>query len=114
MRLLQWFYKALFVATSVLIGNWLGAQLRTGLTGQPTAGLHFRHITRNGLQMENYPVMTKFYPALLYSLTGKPRWLYGFLAGVFTGVVVDDSYEAAALDWFADLLGLEGDAPILD
>jgi len=60
--------------------------------------IHFVHETATGLKMDNYPVGTKFYPALICAFLAKPRWLVGFLAGTFTGLMVDDRYEVYWLE----------------
>ncbi len=43
--------------------------------------------------MRNVPVVTKFYPALVIGLLGKPRWLNAFLGGIVTGGLIDERYE---------------------
>ena len=44
-------------------------------------------------------MITKFWPALAFSLLGRPRWLSALVGGVFAGALIDDAYEALLLRW---------------
>ena len=79
---------------AALVGNWVGGQIRFLLTGDPVQTIRFEFTTQKGREISNFPVTTKFYPALLISLISKPRWLYSLLGGVFTGLLLDDRIEA--------------------
>lgn len=81
-------------------GNWIGGQLRYLLTGERTQSLHFVHTASDGKKIDNYPVITKFYPGLLLGLAGRPRWLTALLGGTIAGLFVDDKYEAMLLEHF--------------
>ena len=56
------------------------------------------HTTAKGQYLDSYPVATKYYPALLFALLGKPRWLFALLGGALTGLLVDDRYEVLWLE----------------
>jgi hypothetical protein len=89
----RFFRKLITVPAAVLAGNWVGGHLRYILTGDRLQTIQFKFETHKGRQMTNSPVATKFYPGLLISLFGKPRWLYGFLGGILTGALVPDHLE---------------------
>lgn len=88
----------LLMIAGTLFGNWLGGQLRSLLTGKPVQSIHFKHTTESGLTIKNFPVNTKFYPGLLFSLLGKPRGLFALLGGTLAGLLVDDRYEELWLE----------------
>jgi hypothetical protein len=94
--------KLLITRAAAITGNWVGGQIRHSLTGESVQTINFTFVTENGRKMSNFPVATKFYPALLFSLIGKPRWLFAFLGGVLTGGLVDDRYESLWLEWFIE------------
>lgn len=96
--------KLLLTCAAALVGNWLGGQIRHSLTGESLQTISFTFVTEKGRKMSNFPVATKFYPALLFSLIGKPRWLFAFLGGVLTGGLVDDRYERLWLERFVEPL----------
>ncbi len=93
------------IANAVFAGLWIGGTARQMLTGQPTSIWQHRHVTERGTTMTNFPVITKFWPAFLLSLLGRPRWLAGLLGGILAGALVDDSYEDAVLEIIARRLG---------
>lgn len=95
MTALRMLAQLVFVPLAALAGNWLGGTLRTLLTGKPVQSVRFRYTTTGGqTTITNTPVVTKFYPALVASLLGKPRWLYAFLGGIVTGGLLGDRLEA--------------------
>ena len=98
MRIIRFVFGLLATIAAAFTGNWIGGQLRFILTGQTTQTIHFVHTTDKGQKLDNYPVATKFYPALLCAFLGKPRWLFVFLGGTLTGLLVDDKYEAIWLE----------------
>ena len=98
MAVLRWIFGLLTTLVAALVGNWIGGQLRFLLTGQPTQTIHFEYTTSSGLEMDNYPVNTKFLPALLFAMLAKPRWLFALLGGTLTGLLVDDKYEEIWLE----------------
>jgi hypothetical protein len=85
--------KLISTMGAALVGNWLGGQIRSTLTGQPVQSIRFEYTTTDGKVVRNIPVVTKFYPALLFAWLGKPRWLYAFLGGCVTGALVDECHE---------------------
>ena len=93
MVVLRILFELVSVIVAALAGNWLGGEIRSGLTGQPVQSIRFQFTTAKGQTVSNIPVVTKFYPALLFGLLGTPRWLTAFLAGVVTGGLVDERYE---------------------
>jgi hypothetical protein len=86
------------IIIAALIGNWVGGQIRFLLTGEPVQTIRFELTTHKGREISNFPVITKFYPALLISLIGKPRWLYSFIGGILMGVVLDDRFETCFIE----------------
>jgi hypothetical protein len=88
----------LAVPLAAVVGNWIGGKIRFRLTGESIASIHYVYTTANGLHMDNYPVNTKFFPALLFSIIGRPRWLFAFLGGILASLWVDDKYEAFFLE----------------
>ena len=93
MVVLRFTLKAFSVITAALAGNWVGAQVRTLLTGQEVQAIRFRYTTAQGTTIHNIPVVTKFYPALGAAGLGRPRWLYAFAGGVMTGALIDERFE---------------------
>ena len=93
MGVLRFVLKACSVVVAVLAGNWVGSKMRTSLTGEEVQSIRFRHTTAQGQTITNTPVLTKFYPAVVASRLGRPRWLYAFCCGVLTGALIDDRYE---------------------
>jgi hypothetical protein len=93
MGLLSGLVEIVSMAIAALAGNWAGGQIRSSLTGKPVQSIRFQHMLADGRTVGNIPVVTKFYPALLVGLLGKPRWLYAFLGGCAMGGFVSDRYE---------------------
>jgi hypothetical protein len=93
MVILRILFEVISVIVAALAGNWLGGEIRSGLTGQPVQAIRFQFTTAKGQTVSNIPVVTKFYPALFAGLLGTPRWLTAFLAGVVTGALVDERVE---------------------
>jgi len=85
--------NTLSVMACALAGNWLGGTLRWLVTGEPVQSLQFKYENSRGKTIRNIPVVTKFYPALLISLIGRPRWLFAFIGGILIGALVDDRIE---------------------
>lgn len=98
MKIFRFLFGFLSVPAAVLAGNWIGGLIRFKLTGETTATIHYMHTTADGLHMDNYPVSTKFFPALLFALLGRPRWLFAFLGGILASLWIDDKYEAIFLE----------------
>jgi hypothetical protein len=98
MKILRLIFGFLTVPAAALVGNWMGGQIHFKITGESIAAIHYVHTTVNGLRMDNYPVNTKFFPALLFALLGRPRWLFAFLGGLLASLWIDDRYEAIILD----------------
>lgn len=86
------------ISAAVLAGNWVGGQLRYLLTGEKVQTVSFVHTTPAYGKSRNIPVATKFFPALMIALLGKPHTLAAFLGGVWTGGLVPDAWEAAWLE----------------
>ena len=100
MKVLRFLFGLLITTAAALAGNWIGGQIRFKIRGETTASLHYVHTTASGMQMDNFPVNTKFIPALLFSLFGRPRWLFAFLGGILASLWIDNKYEAIYLERF--------------
>jgi len=100
MKPLRFIFGFFATIAAAFAGNWIGGQLRFILTGQTTQTIHFVHTTEKGQKLDNYPVATKFYPALLCAFLGRPRWLFVLLGGTLTGLIVNDKYEAIWIERF--------------
>lgn len=98
MKIFGYLFGFLAVPAAALAGNWVGGQIRFMLTGETTAAIHYTHTTASGLRLDNYPVNTKFFPALLFALFGRPRWLFAFMGGILASLWIDDKYEAIFME----------------
>ena len=98
MKIIRVLFGLLVVPIAALAGNWVGGQIRFRLSGERTVTLHYVHTTASGMRMDNYPVNTKFFPAFLFALFGRPRWLFAFLGGILASLWIDDQYEAIFLE----------------
>ena len=98
MRIFRLIFGFLSVLVAALAGNWIGGLIRFRHTGENTATIHYVHTTAGGIHMDNYPVNTKFFPALLFALLGRLRWLFAFLGGILASLWIDDRYEAIFLE----------------
>jgi hypothetical protein len=98
MKIFRLIFGFLSVPAAALTGNWIGGLLLFKHTGETTATIHYVHTTADGIHMDNYPVNTKFFPALLFTLLGRPRWLFAFLGGILASLWIDDKYEAIFLE----------------
>jgi hypothetical protein len=74
------------------------------LDGRSNAGDNIAFISEKGRKMGNFPVGTKLYPALLFSIIGKPRWLFAFIGRILLGGLVNDRYERLWLERFVEPL----------
>ena len=86
------------IAGATLAGNWVGAQIRYIFSGQRTYALQSEYTASNGMTLRNFPITTKFYPGLLLTVFCKPRWFFGFLGGLLTGIFMDDQLENLVLE----------------
>jgi hypothetical protein len=86
-------FNIISTSLATLIGNWIGGQLRYYLTGEYLQTVRFVYKTHKGRTLTNSPVATKFYPGLLFSLVGKPRWLFALIGGVLAGGLIPDRFE---------------------
>ena len=93
----QWLTHFLLTGCAALLGNWVGAQLRTLITGEQTQSIHFKYKDEKGTTFKSMPISTKLYPAWLVALLGQPRWLFALGAGIVTGFAVPDELEARLL-----------------
>jgi hypothetical protein len=98
MKIFRFLIGFLAVPAAALAGNWFGGQIYLKFTGRKIATIHYEHITDSGMHMDNYPVNTKFAPALLFALFGRPRWLFAFMGGILASLWIDDQYEAIFLE----------------
>lgn len=73
--------------------------MRYLLTGQSVHSIRSCYTNEQGVTISNVPVATKFYPAVIASWLGKPRWLYAFLGGILAGGLVDDHYKRLLVEW---------------
>ena len=101
MKILRFLMRIVLHSAAALSGNWIGGTFRAQLTSEDVQTIQFEHTTPGGTRFRNFPVVSKFYPALLFARLGKPGWLYTFLGGVVTGLLVDDRWEA----WLWDQVG---------
>ena len=90
---LRYVFNIFSSSLATLIGNWIGGQLRYYLTGENLQTIRFEYTTNKGRRLTNSPVATKFYPGLLFSLVGKPRWLFALIGGVLAGGLIPDWFE---------------------
>jgi len=102
MRLIKPVRKVIGVVCVAAAGTWVGAQLRSSLTGGEVQSLSIRHTTARGQTITNTPVVTQFYPALLAAGLGKPRWLYAFLGGIAVTALLGDRWEHQLWERLAD------------
>ena len=91
-------FRILSTPLAVIAGNWFGGLIRYILTGDKVQSIQFKYTTSKGRQMTNSPIATKFYPGLLFSFLGKPRWFYAFIGGTLAGSLVPDALEALWLE----------------
>ena len=98
MKIIRFLFGFLAIPAAALAGNRVGGQIRFKLTGERVATIHYEHTTANGIHMDNYPVNTKFIPAMLIAFLGRPRWLFAFLGGILASLWIDDQYEAIFLE----------------
>lgn len=99
MRLFRFVGQLSLVIIATLVGNFVGSQIRSRLTGIPDQWLIYLYTDEHGATYKNIPVATKFYPALLMVMIGKPRWIYTFLGGVITGGCIGNDYERLLIEW---------------
>ena len=97
--LLRFLLNGCSVAAAALAGNWVGGQMRYLLTGQRVHSVRSCYTNEQGVTISNVPVATKFWPAVIASWLGKPRWLYAFFGGMLAGGLLDDRYEHLLLEW---------------
>ena len=90
------------ISVSALLGNWVGGQIRYLVTGEKVQSVSFVHYSPVYGKVRNIPVATKFFPALLIALAGKPHTLLAFLGGVWTGGLVPDEWESAWMERFLE------------
>lgn len=98
MKIFRILFNLILTPAAALAGNWIGGQIRARLTGETVQTIQFEHTTASGMQMKNFPVSTKLYPALLFAFVGQPRWLFALLGGVLASLYIDDKYEAMLLE----------------
>ena len=98
-RILGWTVNFLAVPVAALAGNWLGGQARFYLTGERLQTVQFRYTSQKGRTFSNAPVATKFYPGVLFSMLGKPRWLFALIGGTLAGGLVPDHWEHLWLEY---------------
>jgi hypothetical protein len=94
----KFLFNAFTAILAAFVGNWLGGQIRSGLSGEKVQTLTFEHESSSGLKYKNAPVATKLYPAVLCALIGKPRWLFAFMGGLAAGGLVPDRFEQVWLE----------------
>ena len=108
MRLIKPIGNAIGVVCAAAAGTWVGAQLRSTLTGDEVQSLRIRHTTAQGHTITNTPVATQFYPALLAAGLGRPRWLYAFIGGVAVAALWGDRLEHQLCEKLVDRLMSSG------
>jgi hypothetical protein len=91
--ILRFMVNGISVPLATLLGNWIGGQVRFYLTGEQVQTIQFEYETQKGRKMKNAPVTTKFFPGLLFSFMGKPRWLFALIGGVLAGGLIPDRFE---------------------
>jgi hypothetical protein len=90
---LRFVVKIFAVPLATLIGNWIGGQARAYLTGEQVQAIQYKYTTQKGRTITNTPVATKFFPGMLVSMLGKPRWAFAFMGGLLAGGLVPDHFE---------------------
>jgi len=110
MVVLQFILNTVLAVLATLAGNLLGGGVRSLLTGQQVQTIQFHYQSEGGREIKNIPVVTKFYPGLLFALIGRPRWVFTFIGGLLTGALVDDRFEHALWRWIDKLVLSKGEA----
>ncbi len=93
-RLIRFTFSILSVFLNALLGNWVGDQLRYLLTGERGHQLRFVYQNDKGeVIIAVNPVLTHIGPALLVGFCFRPHWLWAFITGVWSSVLISDRYE---------------------
>jgi hypothetical protein len=96
--MLYFFGKVFSIPLATFVGMLVGGQLRYILTGEETQVIRYQFKTKDGRTMTNAPVATKFYPGMIMSLVGKPRWFFAFAGGIIAGTIIPDKFERIWLE----------------
>jgi hypothetical protein len=97
-KLLRAFFSFVAVIIAAMLGNWVGDRVResTGET-EPVYTTTLSQPKEDGeLVIAVAPVWSHLLPAVLFSITGKPRWMSAFVGGVLASILVADRYEHEA------------------
>ena len=79
-----------------LLGNWVGEQLQAYLNGKPSRRTTFMHTNEDGETVIAIgPVREHLIPALLFGLSGKPRWFFAFLGGLLSSGLLETVRQQA-------------------
>lgn len=95
-RIIRFIFQAFVIFLSVLAGNWVGGQVRSEQTGLPVDPL-VSEFTVGSRRYKNFPSVMRFYPAVLLTITSRPRWFWGFAWGFLAGRFVDDTIDQVLL-----------------
>jgi hypothetical protein len=97
-RLLRALFSFFGVLSAAVLGNWVGDRVResTGET-EPVYKTSLSQPKEDGeLVIAVAPVWSHLLPAVLFSITGRPRWMSAFVGGVLASVLIADRYEQEA------------------
>jgi hypothetical protein len=102
MRVIRLLVTLISVPSAALVGNWIGDQARTLITGAPGHRFRFVHENDHGeTVIALNPAFTNLVPALFVGLVSRPRWLGAFLAGLISSGLIGARNERR----FRELIG---------
>jgi hypothetical protein len=97
-RLFRVLFSFVAVLAAGVLGNWVGDRVResSGET-EPIYKTTINQPREDGeLVLAVAPVWSHLLPAVLFSITGRPRWMSAFVGGVLASIFIADRYEADA------------------
>ncbi len=104
MTVLKGIGTTLSVVAGALVGNWVGEQLRSVVTGQEGHRLGVVHTdSAGGHVIALNPVITNLVPAVAVSVLGKPHWLWALVAGAAASSLLGDQFEEPLIDAIAGM-----------
>jgi hypothetical protein len=104
MFLLRFITKLLFIPVAALVGNFLGDQARTVLTGEEPHAYSLVDMTDDGeTVIAVNPVMSNFLPAVFLGLFSPNGVFWAFVGGFLTSAVIGNRYEDCCADIFDEM-----------
>jgi hypothetical protein len=94
-RLFRVLFSFIAVLAAGVLGNWVGDRVResTGET-EPIYKTALNNPKEDGeIVIAVAPVWSHLLPAVLFSVTGRPRWMSAFVGGVLASLLIADRYE---------------------